>query len=162
MCKLNFRENKILKLTNVLSYKIQLQSEEVVSIDVQLEQMQTYIKTKGAMQIGPLIQYVSPNVNEQGELDVQIQFLLQCNHDIHNVEQPYTMQNTLRVQNCLYCRYIGPESTLKFAYDKINLYAFENDIPLKGDSYTVFVENDEENDIMTADVFMERADDKTD
>ena len=138
-----------------------LQSEET-SIDVQLEQMQTYIKTKGAVQIGPLIQHISPEMSEQGEIDVHITFLLQCNHDIHNVEQPYTMKNILRIPNCLYCRYTGPESTLKFAYDKISLYAFENDIKFKGDSYTVFVDNDEENDTIIADVFMEKADDETD
>lgn len=86
---------------NVLCYRIQLQSEET-SIDVQLEQMQTYIRTKGAVQIGPLIQCISPQINEQGEVDVQITFLLQCNHEIHNVEQPYTMQNVLRIPNCLY------------------------------------------------------------
>jgi hypothetical protein len=34
----------------------------------------------------------------------------------------------------MYCRYIGPEEKLKFAYDKILLTAFEEDIPLKGDS----------------------------
>lgn len=161
MNKIEFNQKKTLKLMNVLCYRIQLQSEET-SIDVQLEQMQTYIRTKGAVQIGPLIQYISPQINEQGEVDVQITFLLQCNHEIHNVEQPYTMQNVLRIPNCLYCRYTGPETTLKFAYDKINLYAFENDIKLKGDSYTVFIDNKEENDDITADVFMERANDETD
>ncbi len=43
-------------------------------------------------------------------------------------------------------------------YDKIQLEAFENDIPLKGDSYTIFVDRDEENETITADVFMERTD----
>lgn len=161
MNKIEFNEKKTLKLSNVLLCKMDLQSEET-SIDVQLEQMQTYIKTKGAVQIGPLIQHISPEMSEQGDIDVHITFLLQCNHDIHNVEQPYTMKNILRIPNCLYCRYTGPESTLKFAYDKINLYAFENDIKLKGDSYTVFVDNDEENDTIIADVFMEKADDETD
>lgn len=161
MKKIEFNQNKTLKLMNVLCYRTQLQSEET-SVDVQLEQMQSYIKTKGAIQIGPLIQHISPEMTEQGELDVQITFMLQCNHEIHNIEQPYTMKNILRIPNCLYSRYMGPESTLKYAYDKINLYAFENDIALKGDSYTVFVDNDEENDEIIADVFMERANDETD
>lgn len=56
----------------------------------------------------------------------------------------------------MYARYIGEESKLKFAYDKINLIAFEEDIPLKGDSYTVFVAKND--DGIIADVFMERAD----
>ena len=47
---------------------------------------------------------------------------------------------------------------MQFAYDKINLEASENDIKLKGDSYTVFVDQDEEEGTIIADVFMERAD----
>jgi len=42
---------------------------------------------------------------------------------------------------------------LQFAYSKLQLHAFDNDIKLKGDSYTVFVENKEGK--MVADVFME-------
>lgn len=155
MEKLQLHTFKILKLTNVLCYKTQLQTEEA-PMEVQLEKMQNYIKTKGASQIGPLIQHLSPRIDEQGQVEVEITFLLQCNHDIQNVEKPYFMEHILRIPNCMYCRYTGPETALKFAYDKINLYAFENDILLKGDSYTVFVDSDEENDNITADVFMEK------
>jgi hypothetical protein len=56
----------------------------------------------------------------------------------------------------MYVSYQGEESKLKFAYDKINLKAFEEDIPLKGDSYTIFI--DQQDDQIIADVFMERAD----
>jgi hypothetical protein len=55
---------------------------------------------------------------------------------------------------------MGPAESLRFAYDKINLYAFENDIKLNGENYTIFVEQNEE-DMIVADVFAERADDET-
>ncbi len=155
MEKIQLQENKILKLKNVLSSKVNIDAEDV-SIDVILEQMQSYIKVKGAMQIGPLIQYIEPKLNEQGELEVEMSFLLQCSQPIHKVEAPYKMQPVLRVPNCIYCRYTGPEEALKYAYDKINLYAFENDIRLKGGSYTIFVDQNEEEGTMTADVFMEK------
>lgn len=155
MQKLLLNENKVLKLTNVLFNMCDINSEES-SLDVQLEQMQSYIKVKGAMQIGPLIQYIEPKLNEQGELEVEMSFLLQCSQPIHKVEAPYKMQPVLRVPNCIYCRYIGPEEALKYAYDKINLYAFENDIKLKGGSYTIFVDQNEEEGTMIADVFMEK------
>ena len=89
---------------------------------------------------------------------MDIIMMLQSNNYIYSVEQPYSMESVLRIPNCMYCRYIGPEDKLRFAYDKIQLEAFENDIPLKGDSYTIFVDRDEENETITADVFMERAD----
>ena len=157
MNKLQFHNKKVLKLTNVLKYKI-LIDEESFDLNVAIEQMQSYIKIKGAMQIGPLIQYTRTFINDAGELDMEIIMMLQCNNYINNVEQPYAMESVVRVPNAMYCRYNGPEEKLKFAYDKIQLEAFENDIPLKGDSYTIFVDRDEENETITADVFMERSD----
>jgi len=155
MNKLTTSQAKILKLTNVLKYKI-LISDENFDFNVAIEQMQSYIKAKGAMQIGPLIQYTNPHVNENGEMDIDIILMLQCNNYIHSVEQPYSMESVIRVPNCMYCRYIGPEDKLKFAYDKIGVEAFENDIDLKGSSYTIFVDRKDEEETMVADVFMER------
>lgn len=157
MNKLQFHNKKVLKLTNVLKYKI-LIDEESFDFNVAIEQMQSYIKIKGAMQVGPLIQYTKTFINDAGELDMEIIMMLQCNNYINNVEQPYAMESVVRVPNAMYCRYNGPEEKLKFAYDKIQLEAFENDIQLNGDSYTIFVDRDEENETITADVFMERSD----
>lgn len=153
MEKLQLSNNKTLKLTNVLKCKINLADEDM-RIDTQVERMQSYIRTKGAVQIGPLIQYTNSYVNENGEMDIDMVFMLQCNNYIYSVEQPYQMESVLRVPDCMYVRYIGAEQTLKFAYDKINLTAFEEDIPLVGDSYTIFVNHNEEEDTIVADVFM--------
>lgn len=138
-----------MKLTNVLKYKILL-DEENFDLNVAIEQMQSYIKTKGAMQIGPLIQYTRTSFNEAGELDMKIIMMLQCNNYIHSVEQPYSMDSVIRVPNALYCRYTGPEQSLKFTYDKINLEAFENNIKTGDCNYTIFVNNDSKENLMTA------------
>lgn len=155
MNKLQFHENKVLKLTNVLKYKLPL-NDEHLDFNVAIEQMQSYIRAKGAMQVGPLIQYTATVINENNELDVEIYIMLQCNQFIHSIEQPYSMESVMRVPNALYCRYVGPESKLKFAYDKINLEAFERDIIIKNQSYTIFVNHNIEEDIMVADVFVAR------
>ncbi len=159
MPKLLFNQNKILKLQNVLIEKIMLEDEDI-DFSLIVEKMQSYIKVKGAMQIGPLIQYTKPFVNDDEELDMEINLLLQCNNFIHSVEKPYRMESVLRVQDCMYCHYIGSEEKLKFAYDKINLEAFENDIDLTGESYTVFVDQNEEEGTIVADVFMPKAKDE--
>lgn len=156
MNKLQFNENKTLKLTNVLKYKI-LINEEDFDFNIAIEQMQSYIKTKGAMQIGPLIQYTRTFINENGELDMEIVMMLQCNNYIHSVEQPYSMESVIRVSNAMYCRYTGPEASLKFAYDKINLEAFENDVKLEDYNYTIFVDNNPEEEFIVADVFIPKA-----
>ena len=157
MNKLQYHSNKVLKLTNVLKYKL-LINEEDFNFNATIEQMQSYIKTKGATQIGPLIQYTRTFMNENGKLDMNIIMMLQCNNYIHNVEPPYAMESVIRVPNALYCRYTGPESKLGLAYEKINIEAFEQDIILASCSYTIFVENKPEKGIMIADVFVPRAD----
>lgn len=157
MNRLTIKIDKTLKLTNILMLKCQIQDEDF-DFNVSVEQMQSYIKAKGMSQIGPLVQYVNSDVNENGEMDIDFRVILQCNTYIHKVEPPYIMESVRKVHNCVYCRYIGPEDKLNFAYHKIQLEAFENDIPLKGDSYTIFVDRDEDNETITADVFMERAD----
>ena len=105
-------------------------------------------------QIGPLIQYSKVELDENNEPDINMQFMLQANNFIHNVEQPYRMESLLRVKNCLYARYNGPDDKLKFAYDKLGVYAFENDIELDGCNYTIYVDRNEEEETMVADVFM--------
>ena len=157
MNKLQFKESRILKLVNVFIYKTQIDKEDF-DFNVLIEQMKSYIKIKGAAQIGPLIQYTRTFLNDNNELDMEIIFMLQCNNYIHNVELPYSMESVIRVPNCMYCRYIGPEDKLKFAYDKIHLEAFENDIELEDCSYTIFVDRNEEDETIVADVFIPRKD----
>lgn len=156
MSKLQLSTNKTLKLTNVLKYKINFTGEEL-RIEALIEQMQSYIRIKGVAQIGPLIQYTRPYVNESGQMEIEMMFLLQCSSFIHEVEEPYSMESVLRVPDCMYVRYMEAEDKLKFAYDKIHLTAFEENIPLRGDSYTIFVDRNEEENIIVADVFMPKA-----
>ena len=101
MKKLQYNESKTLKLTNVLKYKILLEEEDF-DLNIAVEQMQTYIKTKGAMQVGPLIQYSRMYLNENQEIDMEIYLMLQCNNFIHSVEQPYSMESVIRVPDALY------------------------------------------------------------
>lgn len=116
--------------------------------------MNTYIKTHGAKQIGPLIQHTLLSKNEVNEIDLKMRFMLQCDNYLHKVVSPYKMETLIRVKNCIYARYAGPEDKIKFAYDKIGVYAFENGIELDGSNYTIYVSKNEEDETMVADVFM--------
>lgn len=153
MNKLQFNNKKILKLTNVLKYKLLISSEDF-NFNAEVEKMQSYIKTKGAAQIGPLIQYTRSFLNETGELDMEIVMMMQSSNFIHSVESPYSMEPVLRVTDCMYCRYMGPEEKLKFAYDKIGVEAFENGTELMDENYTIFVDQNEEENTVVADVFI--------
>ncbi|MDR0501387.1 MAG: hypothetical protein LBG97_09155 [Coriobacteriales bacterium] len=144
--------NKTLKLTNVLMR--QLEESEFMDFGKTVIMMEEYIKAKGYQPIGPLIQHSSAEVDEEGKLKVRISLLRQSNNYINHVESPYMMESILRVRDCLYTRFTGEESHIKHAYDKLTVTAYEEDIALKGSSYTIFVNM--ENDQMVADIFMER------
>ena len=154
--KISISGNKSLKLSNVLVVIIDINEIEVFNKIVL--QMENYIKSKGSTPIGPLIQKTEYNVNDEGQIDVMISLMRQANNFIHNVEPPYTMESVLRVKNCMYARYTGPEEKLKLAYDKINVTAFEEDIELSNTSYTIFV--DKQDDNIVADIFVEKKTDE--
>ena len=156
MNRIELNHNKTLKLTNAVIYD--LGEDDFDKLNLIVEKMENHIKTMGYIPVGPLIQYSGTRINENGELDIIVKLIRQSSGFINHVEEPYKCESVMRIKNCMYVRYTGPENMLKFAYDKINLTAFEEDIKLKGDSYTVFV-NQVDDDII-ADVFMERADEE--
>lgn len=144
-------EHRILKLTNVLSHKLSL--DEMDNISVVVTQMENYVKAIGAMPVGPLIQHTVPYVNSEGALDVEITLMRQTDKFLTHVDPRYKMESVLRVKNCLFAHYVGPDAKLKLAYDKLHIYAFEHEFDLKGDNYTIFVNSLD--DQMVTDVFME-------
>lgn len=149
--KISIRENKTLKLNNLLIREVS--ENELIDINKISYMMDSYIKSKGNSTIGPMINYSTVEVDESGQAKVIIKLMVQLKNPIYNVEKPYELENQLRVTNCLFARFTEKEENLQFAYQKMGVHAFENDIKLKGDSYTVFVKQEEEN--IVADVFME-------
>ena len=155
MPKFEIFYQKKLKLTNVLS--MTMTAEEMQDMTF-AEKMENYIKSKGYQPIGPLVQYTSIQQNESGESEIVIKMLRQSNGYITHAEQPYQMTAVLCVPDCLYLRFIGPQEKLGIAYSKLSVTAYEEDIPLVGSSYTVFV-NQLDNEDIVADVFMEKVHD---
>lgn len=145
-------KNKVLKLTNVLIHETTI--EESKKINNIVTQMENYIKSKGSMPIGPLIQKTAYSISDEGQLDLHVYLMRQVNNFIHSVEEPYKMEPIIRVRNCMYTRYVGPEEKLKLAYDKMNVTAFEEDIELSNENYTIFV--DQQDDNVVADIFVEK------
>lgn len=149
--KIIVKENKTLKLNNVLIRE--LNQNELIDMNKVTYMMDSYIKSKGNSVVGPLINYSSLVTDENGQHKIVAKLMVQLKNPIHTVERPYEYKTQIRITNCLFARFTEKEENLQFAYSKLTLHAFENDIKLVGDSYTVFVDN-KENQIV-ADVFME-------
>ena len=155
MGKIELSTNKSLKLMNVLSVEIELNQDS--DLETTVVKMDNYLKSKGAMPIGPLIQRTVYSINEDQQLEIHAYLMRQTNNFIHNIEAPYKMEPVIRVRNCMYAHYVGPEEKLKLAYDKINVTAFEEDIELSNENYTIFV--DKQDDNIVADIFVEKKSD---
>ena len=155
MSKIELSTNKSLKLMNVLSLEIELNQD--FDLGTTVVKMDNYLKSKGAMPIGPLIQRTVYSINEDQQLEIHAYLMRQTNNFIHNIEAPYKMEPVIRVRNCMYAHYVGPEEKLKLAYDKINVTAFEEDITVANENYTIFIEKQDDN--IVADIFVEKKSD---
>ena len=143
-------ESKTLKLTNVLSRRIM--PEELQNIGTIVMQMDNFIKSQNALPIGPLVQHVQVTLGPKPE--AQIYLMRQANQLITKIDPQYHMDAVLRVEDCLYAHYTGPMAKSELATHKLNILAFENDIKLKNSSYTIFVNQDDDDAVV--DVFMEK------
>ncbi|KEI96540.1 hypothetical protein N496_15220 [Clostridium botulinum A2B3 87] len=148
--KIILKENKTLKLNNVLIRE--LSEKEFMDINRVTYMMESYIKSKGNSIIGPMINYSSLVNDDKGNPKLIVKIIFQLKNSIDNVNEPYEYQKQIKVTNCLFARFNEKEENLQFAYSKLQLHAFENDIKLLGSSYTVFV--DKKEDRIVADVFM--------
>jgi uncharacterized protein YecE (DUF72 family) len=159
MKSIAINNSKTLKLLNTLTLNlsdIADDAEDLGGLEKLVSQMETYVRSKGAQPIGPLIQKTSVSADANGEVDVNISFIRQADTYINHTEPPYHMESVLRVADCLYARFIGEEADMRHAYNKLGLIAYEEEIELSGETYTVYVDSDEASGTLTADIFMPR------
>ena len=147
MREIQTAENKTLKLTNVVSRRIQ--PEEFNNMQIVLTQLHNFIKSNNAQPIGPIVQAMVVGEDRQ----MHLYMMQQATQFIGQMEQDYHMDAVLRVKNCLYAHYTGPLSQSQLASSKLQIHAFENDIKMTGSSYTIYVNQDDDDAVV--DVFME-------
>lgn len=152
MPKIEFRENKVLKLTNVLSRKVP--DNELLNQDKQAQLLMNWVKAKGYEPIGPLIMYSSgiKGVDGENRPIIDARLMMQIKSSTVRLELPYKFEADLRVSDCLMARFNGEADKLQFAMNKLTLYAYENDLELTGDTYIIFM--DQRGSSLFADVFM--------
>lgn len=152
MPQIEFRENKILKLINVLSRKVP--TSEIMNQEKQINMLMNWIKAKGYQTVGPLIMYSTgiTGSDAEGQPIIDSRVMIQLNTGSVRLEVPYRFEKEVRVQNCLLARFNDNAEKLQFATNKLTLYAYENELELTGETYIVLMEQQENK--LLADVFM--------
>jgi hypothetical protein len=150
--KIVVKDGKTLKLNNVLLREVS--QNELVDFNQIVYMMDSYIKSKGNSVVGPMINYSSAKGDEVGNVKVTVKIMMQLKNPIHDIEKPYEFISQIRVTDCLFARFAEKEENIQYAYSKLTLHAFENNMKLRGDSYTVFVSQKE--DMLMADIFMQK------
>ena len=152
MPQIEFRENKTLKLMNVLSKKVP--SEEILRQDRHIQMLFSWIKAKGYETVGPLVLYTSgvKGIDADNNPIIDSRVMIQLKQSEVRLELPYRFKQEVRVENCLLARFNGQGENLHYAVDKLSLYAYENDLGLTSETYMIIMEQTEEK--IFADVFM--------
>lgn len=151
---LKIYDNKTLSLKNVLSTVFSYDGNITAGYELAISKMQTYIRTHGANPIGPIIQHTTRRDGEESQPAFQIELMIQCDKPIHEIDFPFNFDTQVKINNCLYTRFNDDNSKIKYAYDKIGVYSYENDISLVGEAYTVFVDQNSNDGTIIADIFM--------
>ncbi|MDR3264258.1 MAG: hypothetical protein LBT30_08125 [Clostridiales bacterium] len=116
--------------------------------------LQNWLKAKGYETQGPLIMFstgiMGLDSNKKPIIDSRL--MMQLKTDKVQLEIPYKFEKEIRIENCLMARFNDNYEQLPFATQKLNLFAYENDIELTGETYMILLEQ-EENKLL-ADVFM--------
>ena len=76
LSKINVSLSKILKLTNVLKVKCNIEKEDF-DLNLVISRMQSYIRIKGAEQIGPLIQHTDVVLKDNGKVNISLVLMMQ-------------------------------------------------------------------------------------
>ncbi|MDR3216687.1 MAG: hypothetical protein LBT55_04650 [Clostridiaceae bacterium] len=152
MSTIEFRERKTLKLINVLSRKVP--ASEFMSQEKQIIMLDNWIKAKGYETQGPLIMYSTgiTGVDAEGKPIIDSRIMMQLKNESVRLEIPYRFEKELRVENCLFARFNGDSEKFQFAVNKLTLFAYENDVELTGETYSVLIKQEEKS--LLADVFM--------
>lgn len=143
-------ENKTLKLKNCI---IRSCLENELANTGKIKYMfENYLKNKGLKQVGPNIVYSSLKF-ENDRPEILTSLLVQIDNDSKLVlDKPYIFEREVVVEKCIFAEFKGNIKYLPLAYQKMEVYAYENELVLKGDKYTIYLMEDFSNTV--AHVFM--------
>ncbi|MGK4109562.1 AraC family transcriptional regulator [Enterococcus cecorum] len=149
MVKLVVKDNKKLVLNQVVCKK--LQNIKLENFDYEIEKFYQHLCLLNAKVYGPLIvKSCGTNIGDDGCITTDFDIYIQA-HDAYKYSNVYEFFEFLSVPSCLYVHFEDSSEYLQYAYAKLELHIYENDVQTDGTIYTVYVNNCSEK--MIVDIF---------
>lgn len=149
MAKLEIKDNKKLVLKSVICKK--LYDIKVENINQEIEKFYQHLQLLKAEIFGPLIvKSCGTTIHDDGLITTDFEFYIQA-HNAQQYSNSYDVQDSISVPYCLYVRFEDSPEYLQYAYSKLDLHVYENDIQTDGIVYTVYVNSSPEK--MVVDIF---------
>lgn len=141
MSKLNVQENKKLKLKNVMVQE--LTGIAMEELDKEINTFINKVQTLNVQTFGPLITCNKGlKIGEDGSMTVDYEVMIQA-HDYLQYKNSFKVLDEVVVEHCVYLRFEDQPEYINFAYSKMDLYFYENDIDELGPVYTIMLHESE-------------------
>lgn len=127
--------NKFIVIKNAVEYPI---TADNISYEQVIKKVTNTLMANGLSPRPPTI--IHSVVDKKG---VCSSIIIQVKEELDKMPPTFKKNNRAKVGPCLYVRFIGVGRDSKYAYEKISVFAYENDIKLRDENYTVFVEESE-------------------
>ena len=146
MVKLEVKENKKLVLKNVVVKELRNISLE--SVDEAISKAIKQIQVMKIQSFGPLVtKNYGMVIHEDGTATINYDVMVQA-HDYKQYQGTFKTYEKLTNEYCLYLRFEDSPEYLPFAYNKLDLYLYENDLEPEGSIINVLIEDSENQLIM--------------
>lgn len=136
-------EDKVLKLKNALIREFKIDDEP---LDKKLHMFESYLKMHKIETFGPLI--IKTHIEGTETPELIISALVQVKDDNPKLLSPYKFEKELKIGPCLFSRFEGKEQFSNISQSKMQVYAYENNIILGTESYSVYKEQTEDNSVI--------------
>ena len=149
MAKIEVLSNKRLVLKNTLIYEVK---------DIKLEEIEKHgmifenkIKSLKVQTFGPLItKNYGMNIKDDGIITTNYDFIVQA-HDYLQYKDIFKAVDRYEVSNCVYAHFEDRAEFINFAYSKLDVFFYENDLEPEGSIYSILLEQTE--NYMKMDIF---------
>ncbi|MDR1794249.1 MAG: AraC family transcriptional regulator [Erysipelotrichaceae bacterium] len=141
MPRIETQENKTLVLKNCIIKE--LRDIHVDRLEMEINQFLNHLNSLHAQLFGPLItRNYGTHFFDDGSVTESYDVIVQA-HDYLNFSRFYKVQEELRAEHCLFAHFDDNPGNMQYAYAKLDLIFYENDLISDGSQYSIFIQRED-------------------